>query len=312
MRAASRRHADVLGRERVRPVHPAARGLRVGERRRPAHLWSAARGRAWRRRHGHLLGGELRRARLAADLPVGAVNAIETEAAFDRDRARSAGRRGRGHACPRRRAIDRRRRGLDRYRGPRHRRGLGRRGHGLHMRRQNRRPGGVLGRQPLGTGDPARRCGRLRCRERRRDPLVRHPCRRAPDLLGRRRRRQGDAAAGHVHRGERRRQQHLRAAHQRVAGLFRRRHLRPVQSPAGGFVAVGTGTDFACAISAQGGGLRCWGRDNLDQASPPPGRYVGLSVGKDHACAIAEDSTLSCWGSNARPSLAAARASSER
>ena len=197
---------------------------------------------------------------------------------------RAGGSAGDGHQprpCLRRRPTDSRRRRLDHHRSPGHGRGLGRRRHGLHLRGQDRRPRGMLGRQPLGTGHPASRRGRVRRRQRRRDPLVRRPCRRAPGLLGRRRR--GKAiAAGQVHRGWRGGNNTCALRTNGTLTCFGADTFGQSSPPLTGPSSRSAPAPTSPARSPRRARRsRCWGRDDLDQASPPPGRYVALSVGKD-------------------------------
>src|SRR5204863_322439 len=61
--------------------------------------------------------------------------------------------------------------------------------------------------------------------------------------------------------------------------------------------AVDLGGSHSCGIKSSGG-LACWGKNDLGQATPPGGTSRSLAAGLDHNCTIKTNSTLACWGSN--------------
>jgi alpha-tubulin suppressor-like RCC1 family protein len=78
-------------------------------------------------------------------------------------------------------------------------------------------------------------------------------------------------------------------------------------------VAVGLGSEHACAVLA-GGGVNCWGSDLLGQlgdggGSPMPvlppltiaglaGPAIAVTAGQYHTCALLAGGTVECWGRN--------------
>lgn len=64
---------------------------------------------------------------------------------------------------------------------------------------------------------------------------------------------------------------------------------------------VSAGFHHTCALESRpsvdfGGALRCWGFDEMGQASPPHGHFIQVSSGHLFSCAIAIDETVTCWG----------------
>jgi hypothetical protein len=73
--------------------------------------------------------------------------------------------------------------------------------------------------------------------------------------------------------------------------------------PSKGYVEVGVGSDFGCALQ-KNGRVACWGAsrnyrgEDLGITSPPPGVFKSISVGGAHACGLLEDGSAHCWGAN--------------
>jgi len=69
--------------------------------------------------------------------------------------------------------------------------------------------------------------------------------------------------------------------------------------PAGGYVNVSTGSNYACARRTDTSAVVCWGQNDYNQLAAAAGAYTQVSAGLDHACAIrASDAAIVCWGSN--------------
>jgi hypothetical protein len=66
------------------------------------------------------------------------------------------------------------------------------------------------------------------------------------------------------------------------------------------FTEVAVGHQHACAIRKSDGSLRCWGSNDLGQATPPTGAFVQVVAHDDHSCAIRTDGTIACWGKDYR------------
>lgn len=66
-------------------------------------------------------------------------------------------------------------------------------------------------------------------------------------------------------------------------------------APEGAFVQLGLGVDAACALRASGE-VACWGAEDSPQAAAPEGRFLYLDVSDTYACAIDEDGAVLCWG----------------
>lgn len=64
------------------------------------------------------------------------------------------------------------------------------------------------------------------------------------------------------------------------------------------FVELALSSDFACGRTAEGG-VRCFGRSDLDRALPAAAK--SLSVGEGRVCALLEDGRLTCWGPLGEP-----------
>jgi hypothetical protein len=72
-----------------------------------------------------------------------------------------------------------------------------------------------------------------------------------------------------------------------------------VQSLAGEFVSVSTGSDtFACALEV-GEGVTCW-QGSGSGATPTrhDGQFAAVDAGNGHACAITSAGSIECWGAN--------------
>ena len=64
-----------------------------------------------------------------------------------------------------------------------------------------------------------------------------------------------------------------------------------------GWREVSAGGNHTCGLDS-GGGVQCWGRDYVGEATPPTGNFTAVSAGYQHACAIDELGQLHCWGAN--------------
>jgi len=65
------------------------------------------------------------------------------------------------------------------------------------------------------------------------------------------------------------------------------------------FSSIAAGRSFTCGVTAAGGGLRCWGSEEVGLVgeAPPTGSFVSVTAGKEHACALrAGDRIPVCWG----------------
>ncbi len=72
-------------------------------------------------------------------------------------------------------------------------------------------------------------------------------------------------------------------------------NLAASAAPAGKFVAVDAGSNFACGVRV-GGVLECWGRLRGDVAgSPPAGKFVAVDAGVGPACGIRVGGEVECW-----------------
>jgi len=70
-----------------------------------------------------------------------------------------------------------------------------------------------------------------------------------------------------------------------------------ITPPAGTFVSVDAGGDYACGVET-GGTIACWGDDSYGDAIPPAGTFSSVSAGSDNTCGVKMDGTIACWGSN--------------
>ena len=68
-----------------------------------------------------------------------------------------------------------------------------------------------------------------------------------------------------------------------------------VESPAGSFSAVGTGSSYNCALKSDGS-MHCWGNVPEGLNISPTDRFVSIDVGGLTTCTLTEDETLQCWG----------------
>jgi alpha-tubulin suppressor-like RCC1 family protein len=69
------------------------------------------------------------------------------------------------------------------------------------------------------------------------------------------------------------------------------------EPPAGTFVQVSAGGEFACGVRPDGTPV-CWGRDYSGYCEPPAGTYTQISAGNNHACGVKTDGNVVCWGDN--------------
>jgi alpha-tubulin suppressor-like RCC1 family protein len=88
----------------------------------------------------------------------------------------------------------------------------------------------------------------------------------------------------------------------------------PVTGLSSGVASVTVGTQFACAMTTDGG-VRCWGKGyavgdgsgtNATTPVTPTGLASGVrsvSTGSSHVCALINDGTVKCWGSNGQGML---------
>ena len=68
-------------------------------------------------------------------------------------------------------------------------------------------------------------------------------------------------------------------------------------TPADLFASIESGGEHTCGVTLSGT-VRCWGRDDIGQASPPSGTFDSVSVGDKHSCGVRPNGTVECWGSN--------------
>ena len=61
------------------------------------------------------------------------------------------------------------------------------------------------------------------------------------------------------------------------------------------FAAVSSGSNFSCALRAEGT-VACWGGNNYGQLSVPSGEFIAISARAWHACGVRTDGTVECWG----------------
>jgi alpha-tubulin suppressor-like RCC1 family protein len=96
-----------------------------------------------------------------------------------------------------------------------------------------------------------------------------------------------------------------------------RRTPADVAGFSGQVAAVAAGWSHACMLSADAGGVRCWGWNgsgqlgdgsNSDRTAPVSvasldSGWVAVAVGGEHACALSETGGVKCWGRNDRGQL---------
>lgn len=78
--------------------------------------------------------------------------------------------------------------------------------------------------------------------------------------------------------------------------------IKNVQSPLpeppnddGVYREVDAGNTAVCAIRRDKT-IRCWGMNDLGQASPPKGKFKTISMGDVHGCGVTVHGRLRCWG----------------
>lgn len=68
-----------------------------------------------------------------------------------------------------------------------------------------------------------------------------------------------------------------------------------VPNEEGPFIDVDAGNTMVCALRKDKT-IRCWGMDDLGQASPPKGKFKKISLGDVHGCGLTLGGELRCWG----------------
>ncbi|MEY2679849.1 MAG: hypothetical protein RL661_80, partial [Pseudomonadota bacterium] len=75
--------------------------------------------------------------------------------------------------------------------------------------------------------------------------------------------------------------------------------LGQASPPEGQYKFISMGANHGCALTKAKGLMRCWGAQS---AFPHPeqasGRYLSIAAGDDHTCARKLDQTVECWGNN--------------
>ncbi len=70
-------------------------------------------------------------------------------------------------------------------------------------------------------------------------------------------------------------------------------------SSATGYRSISADLNYACAVRADDGAMRCWGRSMSGLSALPASGFVSVAAGNGHACGLLEDGQALCWGSNA-------------
>lgn len=71
---------------------------------------------------------------------------------------------------------------------------------------------------------------------------------------------------------------------------------RKASPPAGPFVRVYAGGQFACGLRSDDLRLDCWGDPSNGAVDAPDEVVVDAALGLDHGCALRPDGTIACWG----------------
>ena len=69
----------------------------------------------------------------------------------------------------------------------------------------------------------------------------------------------------------------------------------PTVSPSDKYAQVSAGLAYTCGVKGDGK-VRCWGKNNVGQATPPSGTFQYVSAGGGHTCGVKADGSVVCWG----------------
>ena len=282
LRREDERHPRLLGRQRLRPGHPARGHLHRGQRRRRHTCGMRTNGTVacW----GDNAIGQ-------ATPPAGTFTAVSaggdhtcgvrtngTLACWG-DNGERPGHPARGHL----------------HRGQRRR--------PPHLRGEDERHPRLLGRQRFGQATPP--AGTFTAVS----AGVDHTCgvkdERRRRLLGRQRLRPGHPAPGHLRRRRGRAPEVTPPAASGRNGTLAcwgSNGFGQANPPAGTFTAVSAGGSHTCGVRTNGT-LACWGRNGSGQATPPAGTFTAVSAGDFHTCGIRTNGTARLLGHerSARP-----------
>ncbi len=70
----------------------------------------------------------------------------------------------------------------------------------------------------------------------------------------------------------------------------------PPWIPGAPYSDIAAGSQHACALRADGGGVLCWGDNRYGQTDAPEGAYIAITAGQWHTCALRADGDITCWG----------------